>query len=231
MAPSSLTAMAALLFAALMAAAALLYPGGSWTDTDASGFSLLRNFWCDLLRSQAINGHDNPAAKALASAAFAALGVALWLHWRLAALVLPRIRQLWVAWLGRLSALALGAMVALPSDRHPLLHGAVALAGGALGISCAVACVATGFRGERALSFRRCSGAAALLLGVLNALLYVHAEYGGGEETVWHPLVQKLATVALLGWILSTARAARGCVTGTRRDAAANACVRRESKL
>jgi hypothetical protein len=207
--PSTLTRIAIVTFAVAMTAAALVYPGGSWTVTGAQGFSLLRNFWCDLLRSQAINGADNTLGKWLASVAFAALGLGLWPYWIVAASLLPKARGRRVVTLGWISAASLGAMVVLPSDRFPLLHGAVALLGGGLGIGCAWVCVAARLPGEQGRSLRRVAGAATLLLALANAALYVHVAYFGGPETFWQPLVQKLATVALLTWMASTVRAAR----------------------
>ena len=209
MRPSSLTRIAIVTFIVALAAAALVYPGGSWTDADARGFSLLRNFWCDLLRSQAINGADNTLGKWLASAAFAALGLGLWPYWVVAASLLPRARRRLVIALGWISAASLGAMVALPSDRFPLSHGVVALAGGGLGIACATVCLAARAEGEPRGSLRRVAGASTLALAVANAVLYVHVAYGGGEETFWHPLVQKVATLALLVWMTCTVRTAR----------------------
>lgn len=206
---SSLTRIAIVTFVVAMAAAALVYPGGSWTDGGARGFSLLRNFWCDLLRSQAINGADNTLGKWLASAGFAALGLGLWPYWVVAASLLPRALRRKVIALGWSSAASLAAMVALPSDRFPLLHGAVALAGGGLGIAGAAVCLVARAEGEPPGSLRRAAGALTLVLAVLNAALYVHVAYGGGAETFWHPLVQKLATLALLWWMTSTVRAAR----------------------
>src|SRR5690606_26359945 len=92
------------LFIAAMAVAAAAYPGGSWTLPSASGFSLARNFWCDLLRSQAINGADNAVAKLWATVGFGALGLALWPYWWLASSLLSgRARRL-VAGLGVASA-------------------------------------------------------------------------------------------------------------------------------
>jgi len=68
------TCAALAVFVVAMAVAIGLYPGGSWTRPSARGFSLVRNFWCDLLRSQAIDGADNAAAKLWASVGFGALG-------------------------------------------------------------------------------------------------------------------------------------------------------------
>lgn len=192
-----------------MTGAALVYPGGSWTAADASGFSLLRNFWCDLLRSQAINGQDNTLGKWLASGAFAALGLGLWPYWVVAASLLPQARGRAVVALGWISAASLGAMVALPSDRFPVLHGVVALLGGGLGIVCVGVCLAVRLPGEPSLGARRWAAASTLGLAIANAALYVHVAFAGGTETFWQPLVQKLATIALLVWMATTVRAAR----------------------
>jgi hypothetical protein len=207
--PSSLSRIAIVTFVVAMTAAAIVYPGGSWTDRGARGFSLLRNFWSDLLRSEAINGADNTLGKWLSSVAFTALGLGLWPYWVVAASLLPSKRRRWVIALGWISAASLAAMVALPSDRFPLSHGVVALAGGGLGIACAALCLVARAPAEARSSARRVAGVSALVLAVANAALYVHVAYGGGAETFWHPLVQKLATLALLAWMTSTVRAAR----------------------
>lgn len=207
--PAAFTLLALLTFVVAMTLAVAVYPGGSWTERGGEGFSLVRNFWCDLLRSRAINGADNAAAKVLASVAFAALGVGLWPYWWLAARVLPGARRAAVVRMGMLSAASLGAMALLPSDDYPVLHGVVALAGGLLGMASAAVCVATRLPGEPRASLRRVSGVSALGLACFNAALYVHVAFGRGEETVAQPLVQKLATAALLAWMLSTVREAR----------------------
>jgi len=197
-------------FVAAMAVAIASYPGGSWTQANASGFSLARNFWCDLLRSQAINGADNAAAKLWASVAFGALGFALWPYWWVAASVLSgRARQL-VTRLGTTSAACLAAMTVFPSDSDKIVHGVVALSGAVLGMLAAAASVSVRASGEPRFSLRRSSGVSALALAACNAVLYVHVAYLGGPETVAQPVVQKLATLALLGWMFSTVHHARG---------------------
>ncbi len=187
-----------------MVAAVSVYPGGSWTELDASGFSLARNFWCDLLRSKAINGAENGTGKWLASVAFGALGIALWPYWWVAASVLTGPRRTAVALMGTLSAASLAALALLPSDRQPIWHGVVALSGGLLGIGAALLCVSAWLPSEPRFGMRRVSGGAALLLGLLNAALYVHVAYAGGQESMAQPVVQKLATLALVAWMLST---------------------------
>jgi hypothetical protein len=196
-------------FVAAMAVAIAAYPGGSWTQADASGFSLARNFWCDLLRSQGINGADNATAKLWASIAFGALGFALWPYWWVAGSLLSgRARRL-VTRLGTASAACLAAMTLFPSDSHRIAHGVVALAGALLGMLAAAASVAVRAPGEARFSLRRSSGALALLLAACNALLYIQVAYLGGPETVAQPIVQKLATLMLLAWMFSTVQHAR----------------------
>jgi hypothetical protein len=203
------TCVALAVFVAAMAVAIASYPGGSWTQANASGFSLARNFWCDLLRSQAINGADNAAAKLWASIAFGALGFALWPYWWVAASVLPaRARQL-VTRLGTTSAACLAAMTVFPSDSDKLVHGVVALGGAVLGMLAAGVCVSVRAADEPRFSLRRGSGTLALVLAACNALLYVHVAYLGGAETVAQPIVQKLATLLLLAWMFSTLQHAR----------------------
>jgi hypothetical protein len=191
-------------FVVALLAAALVYPGGSWTEPQGIGFAWYRNFWCDLLRSHAINGADNSLGKLLASVGFAALGLAMLPYWWVAAGLLPRGRRFWVAGFGVLSAVALAGLAAWPSDEQPLLHGVVALCSGVTGIACAAVCVAARLPDETGASLRRVSGALALGLGSLNAALYVYVAYAHGRETLVQPLVQKLATVALLIWMSST---------------------------
>jgi hypothetical protein len=195
------------LFALAISSAAWLYPGGSWTEPGSDGFSPLRNFWCDLVRTQAINGADNSASRRVSCVAFAALAFGLWWFWPIAGALLPPARGALVSALGRVSTLALLGMALLPSDAHPLWHGVVALAGGGLGMSCAALCrVRCG--AEARYSLRRLSAIATLLLAAVNAALYMYVAYAGGPETLLQPSVQKLATLALLLWMSATLRRA-----------------------
>jgi hypothetical protein len=196
-------------FVVSLLAASVSYPGGSWTAPAENGFSISRNFWCDLLRSQAINGADNGRAKQLASVAFAALGVGLWPYWWLAASVLPGARRRWVLQLGTVSAACLAAMALFPSDRFPIAHGVVALCGGVLGMWAACVSVATRSLAEPRVGLRRAAGTLVLIFAASNALLYVYVAYLRGPETVAQPIAQKLATLALLVWMSSTVQQAR----------------------
>jgi hypothetical protein len=199
-----LTWTALAVFAVAMAVAMALYPGGSWTERESVGFSFWRNFWCDLVRSQAINGAGNGPSRAASMVAFAALSLSLWGYWRVATCPFAPPRRSRLLVLGRTATVGLLATALLPSDAHPVVHGVVALSSGALGMTCTALCLARLTQREGRFSVRRCLGAAALLLSASNAALYVYVAYGGGPETPAQPSVQKLATLALLAWMVST---------------------------
>ena len=50
------------IFLGLYIVAAFLYPGGTKNDKTTIGFSLLHNYWCDLLDKNAYNGAPNPGS-------------------------------------------------------------------------------------------------------------------------------------------------------------------------
>lgn len=70
----------AILFVALYIIAAFLYPGGSQADKNAAGFSLVNNYWCNLLGENAINGQPN-SAKPVAMTGMFVLCITLSLFW------------------------------------------------------------------------------------------------------------------------------------------------------
>lgn len=56
--------------------ASIYYPGGSYFDRKAEGFSWLHNYWCNLMGKSALNGIKNPARPiAIAGAAILCAGV------------------------------------------------------------------------------------------------------------------------------------------------------------
>jgi hypothetical protein len=74
------------LFLLLYLIAALYYPGGSDAHPTAQGFSMIHNYWCDLLAKGAKNGQFNPA-RPIAIAGMITLCLALSMFWYL----LPRL--------------------------------------------------------------------------------------------------------------------------------------------
>lgn len=69
-----------ILFVILYITATFYYPGGSQIDKNSKGFSLLNNYWCNLLNETAINGSLNPA-KPIALAGLIILCLTLAIFW------------------------------------------------------------------------------------------------------------------------------------------------------
>ncbi len=68
------------LFVLLYGWAATLYPGGSNADNGSNGYSLMNNYWCDLMADNAKNGHVNPA-RPVAITAWVILCLSISLFW------------------------------------------------------------------------------------------------------------------------------------------------------
>jgi hypothetical protein len=68
------------IFFLLYVLAAAFYPGGSNVEKVAAGFSLLNNYWCDLMADNAKNGDINPA-RPIAITAWIILCISLSLFW------------------------------------------------------------------------------------------------------------------------------------------------------
>ena len=68
------------LFLILYVVATVFYPGGSQADINASGFSWINNYWCNLLNENAINGQLN-TARPIALLAMCVLSCSLALFW------------------------------------------------------------------------------------------------------------------------------------------------------
>jgi hypothetical protein len=71
-----------LLYLLLYFIAAMLYPGGSQFDKTTKGYSLTKNYWCNLLSEKAINGEVNPA-RPIALAALVVICISLAAFWYL----------------------------------------------------------------------------------------------------------------------------------------------------
>jgi hypothetical protein len=222
-AASLATAVALGVFIAAMAIAIAAYPGGSWTAPSEPGFSMSRNFWCDLLRSRAINGLDNATSKSWASLAFATLAAGTLPFWSAAAALFPPHRRRLVGILGAGSAVGLGLMAALPSDRYPVAHGVVALAGAASGMLAGAMSALLRLSGEPRLGARRVAAALTLGFAASNAGLYVYVAYLRAPETLAQPVVQKLATLLLVIWMMLTVRRANEREAAPKIDGAGSA--------
>lgn len=206
----TLTGMAA--SAILAAAAAWAYPGGTWAEPDRTGHAFLENFWCDLLRAEALNGRPNPVASELMLLAlliFAGTLVVYFHH--LAAVLAPDPTSRWVRVCGWPAAVGVGLVALTPSDRFPALHAAAVIAAGPV----LLAAVLVALLGLRRRGHGPPGGAwlaiGGLLLALVNLVQYVRQVQWGVEYAPWLPGVQKLSSLSFLSWmaLVSGARGER----------------------
>jgi len=78
-------------FFLLYAVAALLYPGGSHDDKSRSGFSVVHNYFCDLLDAKGLNGEPN-AGRFFGLVAMALVVPTLALFWHTVVALFPKQR-------------------------------------------------------------------------------------------------------------------------------------------
>jgi hypothetical protein len=191
------------LFGISMAGAMWAYAGGSWRHPRAPSHAFFENYWCDLLREPAHNGRPNALSVQLATLGFAALALALGPFWLEFSRIFSDGRRGFLRFAGVLSAAGTAAVALVPSDRCPAVHAPAVLTAGGLGFACGCVCASWALRHFAEV---RAFGLASLVLvgaAAANLALYVRVAYCGGTDTVVLPAVQKLATLALVVWLVA----------------------------
>lgn len=190
--------------AVLMGLAAWLYPGGTWADPSRLGHAFWGNFWCDLLRGQALNGRPNRLASELATLAMVSFSVTLVAHWAVVAQRLaPAPTGRWVVGLGWLGSLGVTLVALTPSDRFPALHALAVLGAGPSLMGALVLGSLGVWRGEATLRWAAALAFGAVALALLNLVQYARQVYGGAPYAVWLPGIQKAATLCFVAWVLA----------------------------
>jgi len=193
-------------FALLFAAAALVYPGGTWLDRGTQGHRFFANYFCDLTQPVSLSGVSNPIGSRLAQLAMLCFAAALsgffWLVPRYFARS-PRAAA-WVRGLGECAVLSYLAVPFTPSELFDF-HAELSLFAGALGLAAALCAVWALCRSSGAARALGVLGAIALLAGVLHASLFVHYMRGPEPAPLVVPAVQKVAALLLSAWMLGVA--------------------------
>jgi hypothetical protein len=179
------------------------YAGGSWLHPQAPSHLFFENFWCDLLRDPALNGEANAWSRRLASLGFLALAGALASFWLELARLLPAGWARFLRLAGPASAVATAAVALVPSDRFPGAHAPAVLTAGGLGFVCGCLCSAWALGQRAAVPVFALSSSLLVGAAAANLVLYVRVAYFGGANTMALPVAQKLATAALVAWMVA----------------------------
>lgn len=199
----------------LLGVAMWLYPGGTWMDPERVGHAFWGNFWCDLLRAEALSGAPNPIASELTRLAMIVAALTLGVHWILVARqsAVSASRR-WGLGLGWASSVGITCVALLPSDRFPTGHPVAVLVMGPC-FAGAVVLGALGFwrrdrqlrrAGQRhqAFGLGALLAALALAFGLVNLVQYAAQALLRAEPAHSLPLVQKVATLCLVAWVVLT---------------------------
>jgi hypothetical protein len=198
-------------FLLLFAAAARAYPGGTHFDHTSIGHDFWRNTLCDVARTVAIDGAPNASACTLARIAMTLLAVGLGVLF----VALPRLFPS-RARLGR-AVRVLGvatipfaiAVVFLPTDRFGQLHGLAIFVAGVLGLSTVLLALKGLFSDARVPPLVVALGVVSMSVAAVDLALYLLEFLSGGPAQLAVPILERVATFLLLGWMLAVARAIR----------------------
>src|SRR5690606_963710 len=203
---SALLASLTLGFVVCFAVAAAAYPGGTWCVPEASGFDPLYSYFCDVLREKGLNGQPNPGA-GIARAALIVLAGAFVPFWLLLARVpvLPRGAAGALRVFGLLSAFGALGVALTPSDRFAVAHQLAVLTAGPTGVVAGgLAVIALARAGKSARLLAGLAGATVTFTAI-DALLYAQQLVRPMPCPVALPVLQKLAAVGALAWMLAVA--------------------------
>ena len=187
-------------FVALLGVSAVLYPGGTWTDSSTTSYRFFENFFCDLTHETGLNGAPNPGA-VYAKAALIGVSPALLLFYLALADRVPSApsgARTLVRGFGVLSALGLLFVPITPSDRFALMHTAAALSASVAGLLGLAVFALLARRSPK-------QGLPALILLLMVAVdvaLYIQQVRTHGPTPILLPALQKLAALWLVGWML-----------------------------
>jgi hypothetical protein len=177
----------ALFFLLLYALAAANYPGGSASEPQTKGFSLLHNYWCSLLNEKAINGEEN-SGRPFALAAMLVLALTLAVFWLQAGGIVSK-RKLLV----RVSGLSCAFFVGmLPIGQHDLM---INLAGFSGLISLVTLLIQLKKMGLMNYFYFGCLN---FCLVLLNNLVYYAKQF-----LFLLPVVQKITFLFFILWIIA----------------------------
>ena len=207
---------AAALFAVLFAAAASAYPGGTHFDHSSVGHDFWRNTLCDVARTVALDGRPNMVACTLARVAMTTLAFGLGALF----MVLPELfaaerraaRTIRV--LGAATVPAAVAVVLLPTDRFGTLHGLAIVVAGTLGLGATILVMKGVWADARTPRLIVVLGTLALGFGAADFGLYVRELALGGPAQVAVAVLERLATILVLLWMVAAAHALRASSRG-----------------
>lgn len=177
------------LFVILYILAALNYPGGTWIDPTAPGFSFWHNYLCDLLDYRALNGDIN-TARIYARAALGVLCISLIYLWAYLPYLFPK--RSWNTMLMWASGiLAFICTMLLSSGTHDVTVRIAGALGAVALLSAFAEMWKSGYLGLMRYGF--------ICLFIFLANYYI---YETGEGLYILPVIQKITFSGFIAWFI-----------------------------
>jgi hypothetical protein len=190
--------------------AAHLYPGGTHFDHATVGHRFWTNNLCDLARGTSIGGAPNAAGAVFARFALSALAVAVAVFFGIVANGIHERRLAIALRLLGLAAVPPAITVAfLPTDRFSNAHAVAIVCAGVPGLAGGLLAVVVHARRPRRMLFAL--GSATMALAATDFVIYVHESVTHGPPQLAIPILEKLALLAMIGWMVATARQSIPC--------------------
>jgi hypothetical protein len=185
--------------------AASVYPGGNHFDHQAVGHDFWKNALCDVARSTAVGGAPNAIGASLARTAMSIMAVGIGaLFWLMPERFPSRVRLgAFVRWLGALTVPAAVAVVLLPSDRFGFLHGVAIVIAGLPGLSAGLVATVGLVRARRGSRVVPILAITTLLVASACFGIYVDELVTGGPPRLAVPVLERIAALLLIGWMIS----------------------------
>ena len=182
-----------------------LYPGGTWWNRRQAGHSFWQNFLCDLLHDPSLNEQPNALGSSLAKVGMLLFVLGLSVFWSLSDRLLcclPRLAKV-VRPLGVLGSPLVAAVPLFPSNRFPKMHTAAVTLGG-LPVLLALVLLTGGILIEphRPRVSRALTAFLLLLVSVCLGLYVREAVFGGPSLRVL-PVLERIASIAAVIWVLA----------------------------
>ncbi|MBK6576205.1 MAG: hypothetical protein IPG17_08410 [Sandaracinaceae bacterium] len=197
-------------FLLLTGVSALRYPGGTQADRSREGYAFFGNYWCDLYRSQALNGEDHAVGAQLAQVGALAVVLAIFAGlWCASAWFEGQRPRRATRALSGIACLGMLAIPLMPADRFGHLHFLV------IGVSAVPALLALALASVAVVRGAARATPPAHGLRVLTRVVFVgallhFAQYvaelvGGPAYGVGVPAIQKVVTLLILLWLVVVA--------------------------
>lgn len=198
-------------FLVLFVGAASAYPGGTHFDHAALGHDFWRNTLCDVARTVALDGAPNEGACALARIAMVTLALGLGVLFVSLPRFFPSRTRLGatVRLLGLAAVPCAIAVVLLPTDRFSHLHGVAIVLAGSLGLAAVILALRGLFSDARAPGIVVALGVVSLCVAAVDFALYVAEFLSHGPAQVAVPVLERVATILVLTWMIAVAHALR----------------------